>query len=320
MIFISVQPDDVNGYFIWQLQVQLFNFKKLGVDLSNVQCIFCGEIGQTSPSQQYLEFANSTEAKVFWYEDKRTFRRYIPSIRPHALKQHFLQFPELKNEVLFYHDADIIFRELPNFEKLCSDDIWYLSDTNSYINADYIKSKGDTILNEMCSIVGIDPSVVEYINKDSGGAQYMLKGVDADFWAKVEWDCEKLYSYMLDTKDHWATKFAQKSGLDKSQYHEIQAWTADMWAVLWNIVKRGHQVKVVPELAFSWATDGMTTYNSKKIFHNAGVTAGDNKRLFYKGDYIHKSPFGEDFSFVDQNFASSAYVNEIVQYVKSKEN
>jgi hypothetical protein len=279
-----------------------------------------GKQGQKIPSNEYIEFSNSVEAKTFWYEDKRIFKRYIPSIRPNALKQHLLHFPELKNECIFYHDADIIFRELPNFEKLCADNIWYLSDTNSYINADYIKTKGDTILDEMCSIVGIDKSAVEYINKDSGGAQYLLKGVDTDFWAKVEGDCERLYSYMVDTIDHWATKFSQQSGLDKSQYHPIQAWTADMWAVLWNIIKRGNTVKVVSELAFSWATDGMPTYNQKKIFHNAGVTDGDRNRLFYKGDFINKSPFETDLSFVDQNFASSAYVNEIKQYMKSKEN
>lgn len=71
------------------------------------------------------------------YQNKKV---YPSSIRPHIIAKHFKTYPFLEKEVLFYHDSDIIFRTLPNWEELINDDIWYCSDTRSYLDSNYIKT------------------------------------------------------------------------------------------------------------------------------------------------------------------------------------
>jgi hypothetical protein len=75
--------------------------------------------------------------------------------------------------------------------------------------------------------------------------------------------------------------------------HHIQKWTADMWAVLWNYWKIGGQTKIHPQLDFSWATDTMKDYNSKTIFHLAGVSGDTCKDKFYKAQYTNKNLIDE---------------------------
>jgi hypothetical protein len=60
-----------------------------------------------------------------------------------------------------------------------------------------------------------------------------------------------------------------------------------MWAVLWNLWFREQETKVVPELAFAWATDPISKLESHTIFHNAGIVSetGNGYPAFYKGKY-----------------------------------
>ena len=151
---------------------------------------------------------------------------YISSVRPNILKQHFFKYKELSKETFLYHDCDIAFTRKPNFKKFLNDDIWYLSDTNSYINYDYVISKGEDIYDRMCTIVGLDKTIPVKNNLHSGGAQYLIKNVNYKFWSKVENDSERLYKEITFMNN-------EKINLDNS-YHPLQIWCADMWAVLWN--------------------------------------------------------------------------------------
>lgn len=312
MIFLEASPDV--PYFFWQLEIQLYNFKRLGIDPANIHQVFLSQYPMSEQFKQYK--AAHSDVNIHWYSDTRKNKLYIPSQRPNAFKQLFKDFPELEKETIFYHDSDIIFRCLPDFDKMNDPDTWYLSDTNSYLNADYIKSKGNGLLEAMCDIVGIKKEDVEAINKDSGGAQYLINGVNAAFWEKLEMDCEALYKYTVDSVPYWAEKFNKETGRPVSQYHCVQQWTADMWGVIWGGLLLGKKMKVVDDLAFSWGTDSIESYLAKNIYHNAGVTGGDVGRLFYKGDYINKSPFGVDFNYVDPKSASSMYVWEMQECVK----
>jgi hypothetical protein len=42
----------------------------------------------------------------------------------------------------------------------------------------------------MCEIVGIDTIIPKLMNSNSGGAQYILKNIDWQYWEKVELDSE----------------------------------------------------------------------------------------------------------------------------------
>jgi len=302
--YICVQPRLI--YYAWQVEVMINNFIKHGINPNNIDILVAiNKQDQTSSPeaiQAWLKLMNGyNTVRFFIYEDTREKPiRYISSIRPNILKQHFKAHPELQDEAIFYHDCDMIFTKPPNWNSFLHDDVWYLSDTNSYINYGYIISKGQDIYFNMCKIVGISPLIPKLMNSNSGGAQYILKNVDEDYWEKVEKDSEQLY-YQI-------SQLNQEKKQNNPSYHELQIWCADMWAVLWNGWLHGNETKVVPEMNFSWATDHKHRWQETTIFHNAGVTGGE--KYFYKGIYQTRLPYDIEDTF-DDLYCSKLYFNEI---------
>jgi hypothetical protein len=107
---------------------------------------------------------------------------------------------------------------------------------------------------------------------------------------------------------------------------EIQFWTAEMWAVLWNLWLYEYKTKIISDLDFSWATDTIEIYNSKNILHMAGVTDDLKTTKFYKGDYINIDPIlklKEDknfFNYIDKNSSTIKYIENMKSYIKKYEN
>ena len=275
MKYICAQP--AIKYYAWQIDAMLYSFKDVGVDLKDVHIVLAGAI-----NEEYMRLMYKYPAVLFsFYEDTREDKAYISSIRPHVLKKHFANHEWLKNEVIFYHDSDIALTRKLDIDQYLSDNKCYLSDTISYIGYNYIKSKGDDVLQKMLSIVGIEEETVKLNQENSGGAQYLIKGIDKQFWEDVEKDCVNLY------KDISALNADKK--IADPNHHELQIWCADMWAVLWNLWKRNKETAVIKELDFSWATSSINEWSTKAIFHNAGVTS-DREDLFFKGKYIDTYP------------------------------
>lgn len=307
IVFVSAQPD--TKYFHWQVEVFLHNAISKGIDPKNIHLLFAYD---ELPTQEGLDLAKKYDFAGFFFYKKKVTNNfgYIPVLRPDILEQHFLKFPELKNRTIFYHDADIIFRELPDFDSLDHDQNWYLSDTISYVGADYIKSKGDSLLGTLCRIAGISEDVVIKNQDNSGGAQYLLKGIDHLFWSDVKSVSMALYKYMADEEEK------ERKTLSEEQlktYNPIQKWCADMWAVLWCGLKIGKEVKISRELDFSWSsTMGHEEWQRCKILHNAGITSSHNGKVFYKGDFIDEDPWDFDFSKIDPKSNSSNYVKAIL--------
>ena len=54
-----------------------------------------------------------------------------PSIKPFLISKWLEQYPQY-GKSFFLHDADIIFRELPDFDKLMNDDIHYLNQSQEF--------------------------------------------------------------------------------------------------------------------------------------------------------------------------------------------
>ena len=314
IIFLSVQPD--NQYFNWQVEVFINNAIMNGINPNWIEIIF---VYKDSPSENSLNFASRYPLiRFFFYKEKTDDNfGYIPILRPDALIQHFQRFPNLSKETIFYHDSDIIFKELPDFNLLTDDDVWYLSDTVSYIGADYIKSKSDSLLTEMCEIAGISRDIVEKNNINSGGAQYLMKNIDSSYWSEVKKVTLDLYKFMFKREMDERNSLGENLPPD---YNPIQKWCADMWGVLWCGLKRGYEIKISGELGFSWGcSEGMDEWNRYKIMHNAGVENSRGGKVFYKGDYINNSPWNEDFENIDKNHNSYNYVKAILYAKKMRE-
>lgn len=304
--YICVQP--TNDYYTWQVEVMINNFIKNGIHPNHIDVV-CATEG-TIPAIWTKLAEHYNNVRFFFYPDTRKNSVYISSIRPHILEKHFTAHPYLKDEAIFYHDCDMVFVKPPTWNHLLKDDTWYLSDTEFYISADYIKSKKYGIYERMCEIVGIDESIPEHYNKtSSGGAQYLMKNVDAAFWKKVYDDSEKLYQFFLNH----LKAFPQGC---LNNYHPIQKWTADMWAVLWNAWYFKHETKIIPEMDFIWAINPIDNLNNYNIYHNAGVLGVDAKKYFFKHEFVNKLPYDVDINTYDKNFASVFYVKEILETAK----
>jgi len=273
-----------HNYYLWQTLVQINNFMKYGYDKDTIYVI---SSSNPSPVLKSIMESPKIKSKFFIYNDERQNSRYPSSLRPHILEKFFKEHPEYEQETLFYTDPDVIFTKRLDFTEMEQDDTWYLSDTRSYIDSRYIKSKSEELFKEMCEIVNVSPEEISANDDNAGGAQYLMKGVNAEFWKKCYDDMENLYIHMTETESKY------------NPQHPIQSWTSDMWAVFWNGIYFKHNIRLKPELDFSWATDNISRWYDTYIFHNAGIV-GASDTHFSKIMY-QTSPFNQDIKVSSDN-------------------
>lgn len=300
--FICAQPDD--AYYSWQVHLWLESLRSIRHSDKAIVLVYTPSYRQKSNKWQKI-IDLYPETTFAFYKDKGEISRYlgiyIPVLRPYVLMRHFQEHPELVSKAILYCDCDVLFTDKFNVDDYINDDVNYLSDTNSYINASYFDSKikdvlpekleeykTRDVLAELTSLVGISREIAEANNDHSGGAQYLLKNIDAAFWGKVIKDTIVIRSYLLNINKQF---FANE---DKG----FQSWCADMWAVLWNLWLRNQETKNIPEMSFSWASDPIEKVKELGIFHNAGIT-GPNMpgyKAFWKGKY-HEGvdPFNDPY-------------------------
>lgn len=274
MIFVCVQP--ASRYYAWQVDTMLYSFKKLNLFRKNQAHIICAE---HSESDYFKRLINKyPEAQFFFYNDMRKNPQYISSIRFNLLEQHWKKYSYLEDARFFYHDCDIVLNRIP---KIPNDRKIYLSDTKSYIGLEYIKSKGVEYVNLMSDIAGIDKETLKEFDQGAGGAQYVFSGIDWYFWNEAYRDSEKLFVEV--------SKLNNKKVNSDKNFHPLQIWTSDMWAILWNFWKRNKRTYILKELDFCWSTDAIERWDFTNICHNAGVSKNDQD-LFFKGKYMTIKP------------------------------
>ncbi len=291
--FMTCCPDDT--YYTWQVHLWLESLKDLDKSKDAIILIYIPR-GREKNKKWEQVMNLYPEAEFNFIRDTEEdnlnalLRIYIPILRPFVMWKYFKEHPEKSKHAIFYCDSDILFTKHFSIEHLLEDDVNYLSDTNSYINADYFDSKINQvipekvedyktrdILGELASLIGIDRATAEANNEHSGGAQYLLKNTDYKFWSKVMNDTILIRTYLQKVNRFYF----------KTESEGFQSWCADMWAVLWNLWFREQETKVVKELDFAWATDPVEILEIKTIFHNAGITGTsmEGRPCFYKGKY-----------------------------------
>jgi hypothetical protein len=162
-------------------------------------------------------------------------------------------------------------------------------------------------MDKMCEIVDIPESLIKDNELNSIGAQYLMKGINAQFWADVEKDCERLFHEVTHLNN-------EKKQLDPT-HHELQIWCADMFALLWNGWKLGAQTICHPDLEFSWGTSTEEDWDRLNIFHNAGVVTSAGG-LFYKAEWMNALPYNAQLN-INEGTASKKYW-EIIQETAKK--
>jgi hypothetical protein len=316
---ITCQPDDT--VFFWQTKVQLTNFRRYGYsDKCNILIFIPNDRLSKGLNPRWTKLIEEfPETKFFIYEDTENLFLnyikkfdYIPLLRPYVLEKHFSLYPELEKDAILYIDSDVIFTQKP------------LSDTQSYIAASYFDSKIKDVredklelyktldvLNDLLSGFNLTREVAVKNENNSGGAQYLLKNINAQFWKDVFVGCLLIKRYLPQINQRF---FKGDTPLDREN-SGFQSWCADMFSLLWNLWKRGYETQTPKIMDFAWATDDISKWDKVYLYHDAGGSRKDN--LFDKRQmkYIRKdnaiTPFEDDLSFVDKNFCSYLYVKEI---------
>lgn len=331
--FICAQP--VDKYFTWQVHLWLESLKILNYSNKAIVLVFVPP-NRDSEMELWEDVQKLyPESEFNFYKDVEGVSKllpiYIPIIRPYVLMKYFSENPEMENKAVFYCDCDVLFTDKFNIDKYIDNNTCYVSNTLSYINASYFDSKikgvlpdkleefkTRDILDETCKLVGISREIAEKYNLDSGGAQYLLKNIDASFWEKVITDCIRIRLHLQEINEEFF----------ESENKGFQSWCADMWAVLWNLWLREYETKIIPEMNFTWSSDNISKLETTGIFHNAGIGSkymGDIP-VFYKGEYhLGKSPFSDPHLELvynnEQNktLANSFYVSKLIN-LKQKYN
>lgn len=315
MIYLCVQPDEF--YFCWQLEILLCNYKSLGISKNAVHIIIGYHPSKgLSQMSKALITKYQNQAMFFAYPDTRRKKKYLSSLRPHLISKHLSIHPELEDSDIFYHDSDIIMRELPDFTTLSKGTSWYVSDTRSYIGSQcIIEQASPELLEQMCNLVGISVELVLKNDNNVGGAQYYLKNTTKQFWNKVEYDSEALFTLISNYRNHKA----DEGCIPRSKYKSIDAWYADMWAVLWNGWLAGKNIQIHSELAFCWANERLESWYKTKILHYTGNIQKENKSFFRKANYTHYPPyFDDDLSQISDKSCSYPLVGLIKSIQQTK--
>lgn len=280
MKYILCQP--AIKRFEWELEVCITRLQKLGIE--NIVLLFTRHDDRVP---DYLKEKYDVETHV--YADDRTDKSYIPSVKPYLWMRYLEEKPSREIGIYFYLDSDVLLRDIPD---VCpTENVWYASDCSGYIGNAYINSKGNQLIEKMCNAVGIDAQLIRN-NESIGGAQWIIKNPSRDYWSKVYEDSITLYKLLSQSQT------------------DIQKWTAEMWAQLWNVYHFGKTIKTTKELDFIMPADPVESYYKAKIYHNAGVV-DDNQNLFFKGKYVNRTPFKDSFEHIDKNKASIKYVEAI---------
>ena len=310
MIYLSCQP--AIPRFTWEVEVYVNNFTDMGIDPKDIHVVLGLDIAKPGIPKDWIKLKEHyKDVQFFFYEDTRGINTYQPSLQAHILEKHWLANPHLEHVPVFFHDADFIFTRPFDFTPFLQDDIWYLSDTTSYIGADYIKSKGEIVFNTMCYMAGLEPDFVASQQENSGGAQKLMKDVPTSYWR----DSFKLQMALWKDIPHISKRIKEEKDKAGESYMVLQHWTMSMWSELWMAWKIGRETRVPKEFNFFFAIDNIDRWEEYAFFHNAGVV-GPDTGIFFKGMFNDKLPYGYEIPNVNKNVTGYKYYQYIQEVGK----
>lgn len=94
-----------------------------------------------------------------------------------------------------YLDSDVVVTDISVFKVAVNSARWYCSDTTGYINRDYIlgTTNGQSVLDVMENTLSMSDEWLQSENKNSGGAQWVIKNPKAGYWRDVFINSNELY-------------------------------------------------------------------------------------------------------------------------------
>lgn len=303
MIYLSCQP--AIPRYTWEVEVYINNFIQMGVNPQSIHVVLGYVKGSKEMPEDWLKLQKGyPQVNFFFYEDTRDGgNSYQPSLQAHILEKHWKQNHWLENEKIFFHDADFVFTRPFDFTPYLEDSYWYFSDTISYIGSEYIRSKGEEVLDKMCEVAEIDKELVIKNQEHSGGAQKLIKRVPTAYWGMVFDTSMKLWKEIPPL----SAKIIREKTEKGEDYHQLQHWTMSMWAELWTAWKLGLETRVPKEFDFMFSTNPVEDWDRLSFFHNAGVLGEQREHMFFKGDYDRLLPYNLEIPNIRKELANFKY-------------
>jgi hypothetical protein len=297
MKFIVPIPD--SPYYLWQALVQMAHFRELGYEEDvHYPIVYFGD----RPSDLLLRLWEADEVRAFLhlYPDTRADTSYPASMKPWLMGKFFEQFPDEVTSVYHYLDPDCILTRPMDFTPFAGDDrVWHGSDTRSYTGVEYIRAKGEQLFLDLCQIAGVAPEDVIAHDHNTIGAQYFVRGADADFWFTIERNSIAAYRHMVETTDRYHPA---------GHRYPIQAWCAEMYLQQFETIRAGFTPVASDLMTFCWANAPAEAWDEHQYFHDAGQPE-ENGRDFCKTTW-QSSPFRKDIR-VSPSSSSYRYVELI---------
>lgn len=300
---ISVFPDELR--FQWETMVQLSNLRRHGYsDKARIIIFLPAYYELRGFSLKWKEIQEwFPETKFFFYKDSKATVTdlmvnydYHPILRLCCLEKHFKEHPELQNDAILYIDSDVLFLQPPDIEQYIQDDVNYLSDTHTYLNANYFDSKSELledegpkflnpdkykeyierdILSQCTKFSKINREICEKNNRNTGGAQYLLKNMTPEFFSECIDSCLLIRMYLQQINQ---TYFKGETPQEKED-NGLQSWCSDMWAIQWNLWRHNLPSETPKWMDFAWASEEIPEDEHRFLFHNAGITADSKIRV-----------------------------------------
>ena len=304
---------DSKVYVLWQAELQLYNFQKLGI--AN-QLIFVLLHDESTPSQEAVHFHSLCEkvgTTCLLYQNSQTnnHQKYVAINKPYGMYLFTLHHPHIRH--LFLLDPDVILKRPLPLDQL----VWKVREKERFIHAsdsasylDYRhhhedKKLTDEQITELCDIVGITLDDWKN-NKNCIGAQYLFHRMPWQYFKEVADNCMPLYDKL--------TEF-------KTEENTLNAWCAEMLSMLFVAIKwlTNENLQCSKLLEFAWCSDhDDNMYHSCDILHCAGVI-GDGHGRFQKTLYTNRAPWQEPdsaFDYVTAKGPHMKYFDLIQEYKK----
>lgn len=276
-------------YYLWQALVQAYAMDTLGIEMDLLVYHQRG-----GPSQRLTALREAMPGATVWtWQDPRPARDkvYNPSMKAWLLARYLEARPDA--QPFYYLDPDCIFTKAPEEHPAP----WHGSDTDWYTGPGYIKSKGEGLWLDLCSLVGVDQERAATYR--GIGAQYVIAGTTPRFWDDVARLSLEAYRHMVTTakKYHPAT-----------EQYPVQAWCAEMYVTQLLAIREGLEPPADEAMSFLWANGPASEWDQHMFFHDAGVEK-ENGRDFCKISH-QQSPWGKALE-VHPESASARYVDHI---------
>lgn len=295
LVFLSAVEDIER--FRWETLCQLHSSRRYGLSDKFRIIVFLpiyNSLQGFNPEWKKIEKL-FPETKFFYYTDNQGKTTdlminydYQPIHRLTSLEKHFKAHRELENSAVFYLDSDVIFTSESPIASYTQDDTNYLSDAHTYLNEEYLSSKENDVIPEKlekyqklkiiekaASFAKLSIKDLTEKNNNTGGAQYLLKNMNAKFFSECIDLCLKIRMFFQTINQEF---FPGKTFQEKEN-NGIQSYCADMWAIQWNLWKHNLPSETPKWMDFAWATDKIEALDNKWMLHNAGINSENSIRI-----------------------------------------